>query len=199
MYYNPTLNDIKSHEELMRKYNTSFSQSIKKFKDYYKIYKEDIPITTIYQTVKENPIQLIDDRYVITYYVTYKSLEELKAIKFKEIESSFERMSKNAFVISSCGFKIDANETANRDVDGLIKIMKAEEYNEELFKDYNNELHTVTLNDLETMQLEIIKNGRNLYSQKWKFISDINALETEEEVANYNILYKNMDFSNVSE
>ena len=89
MYYNPTLNDIKSHEELMRKYNTSFSQSIKKFKDYYKIYKEDIPITTIYQTVKENPIQLIDDRYVITYYVTYKSLEELKAIKFKEIESSF--------------------------------------------------------------------------------------------------------------
>ena len=198
MYYNPTLNDIKTHEELMREYNTSFSQNITKFKDYYKIYKDDIPVTTIYQTVKENPIQLINGRYVITYSVTYKSLQEIKTLKFKEIESSFERMSKTAFVISSLGFKIDANETANRNVEGLIKVMKSEGYEEDLFKDYNNEFHSVTLNDLEKMQLEIIKNGQNLYKQKWKFISDINTLSTEEEVANYNILYKNMDFSNVN-
>ena len=198
MFYNPEINDIKSYEELMNEYNTSFPQNIEVFKNYYRIHKEDIPITTIYQTIKENPIQLIDGKYVITYSISYKSIQELKTLKLKEIETGFSRMSKDAFVISSCGFKINANETAYRDVEGLIKVMKADKYDEELFRDYNDEFHSVTLNDLEKMQLEIIKNGHNLYKQKWKFISDINALSTEEEVAKYNVIYKNMDFSNVS-
>ena len=31
-------------------------QNITKFREYYKVYKDDIPVTTIYQTIKENTI-----------------------------------------------------------------------------------------------------------------------------------------------
>ena len=64
-----------------------------------------------------------------------------------------------------------------------------------LFKDYDNNFHNITLEELEKIQLEIIRNGQNLYKQKWTFQNDISLMTEESKVIAYNISYKNMDFS----
>ena len=64
-----------------------------------------------------------------------------------------------------------------------------------LFKDYDNNFHNITLEELEKIQLEIIKNGQNLYKQKWTFQNDISTMTEESKVIAYNISYKNMDFT----
>jgi hypothetical protein len=53
----------------------------------------------------------------------------------------------------------------------------------------------LTLQDLETIYLEIINNGENLYQQKWKMIADITAITTKEELEAYEIVFTQTDFS----
>ena len=196
MYYNPITQDIKTHTELCIINNAYLAQNIQYFNGYHRVYKKDKPIYTEYQTITENPIQLIDGKYYITYTLSYKPLDKIKEIRYKQIEDLFEEASSSAFITSSLGFRVDANEIANRNVDGLIKVLKSYGREEELFRDYDNNFHNVTLNDLEKMQLEIIENGQNLYKQKWKFLNDISLLTNEEDVVSYKIIFNNMDFLN---
>lgn len=195
-YYDPETTKIKTKRELSIELNASIPNEMECVNNYHRIHKDDCPVITSYQSVTENPIQLIDGQYRITYSVVYKPIETIREMKYREIEEKFQRESSNAWIVSSCGFKINAGEVANRDVEGLIKIMEAEGYDEESFKDYDNNFHTVTLSDLKKMQLEIIKNAQNLYKQKWKFIQEITELTTERDVSLYAISYTNMDFSN---
>lgn len=196
MYYNPETNDKKSHKDLCILTNSSLKSDIEYYKGYYKIHDINKPsVISDYQILTESPIELIDGKYTITYSVSYKPLEEIKNIRYKQIEERFNKISTTAYITSSYGFRVDANEVANRNVEGLLKVMKADNEETVLFKDYDNNFHNVTLEELEKIQLEIIKNGQNLYKQKWNFISDIASMTKELEVIAYNISYKNMDFS----
>ena len=196
MYYNPQTNDKKTHKELCIITNSSLSKEIEFFNGYYKIYYVNKPSSiTEYHMVTESPIELIDGKYTITYNLSFKPLEELKNIRYKHIEERFDKASASAFITSSYGFRVDANDVANRNVEGLLKVMKADNENTVLFKDYDNNFHNITLEELEKIQLEIIKNGQNLYKQKWTFQNDISSMTEESKVISYNISYKNMDFT----
>jgi hypothetical protein len=195
MFYNPETNDIKTHKELCVLTETSIPKNFEFFQGYYKVYTEKPSVTSIYQNITENPITFIDGKYVITYNISYIPIEEIKQIKYKHIEEKFQIASSTAFITSSYGFRVDANDIANRNVDGLIKIMKVENESNVLFRDYDNNFHNITLEELETIQIEIIKNGKFLYKQKWDFLNDISSLTKEHEVIAYNISYKNMDFT----
>ena len=140
-----------------------------------------------------------DKEYPQGYYevqaIPEPSIEELRDAKLAKLNSIFEEVRQTAWVMSSLGFKADANETANTNVDGLIKSMTAKNEATTLFCDYDNAYHPVTLENLQTLQLEIIQNGQALYAQKWAMRNAINAATKAEEIEAVNILFTMMDFT----
>lgn len=139
------------------------------------------------------------DEYPLGYYEVQELprpvIAELQKIKFSELKSKFTSIRDTAWVMSSLGFKADANDTANTDVEGLIKRMTALGETETRFCDFDNVEHNVTLEGLHTLQLEIIMNGQFLYKQKWDIRDAIKATKTKDELEAIEIKFTMMDFS----
>lgn len=123
------------------------------------------------------------------------TLEELREAKLAELNTAFDAVRETAWVKSSLGFKADANDTANTNVEGLLKRMTALGETSTLFCDYDNEYRPVTLENLQTLQLEIIQNGQNLYAQKWAMRNAINVATKKEALDAVVITFTMMDFS----
>lgn len=123
-----------------------------------------------------------------------ETLETKRAAKLEMLAARFEQASTNAYVDSSLGFRADANETAYRDVDGLIVMLSGNEKMTIQFCDYNNLMQSLTLEQLKTLQKEIAQNGTHLYQQKWAFRDAIETAETEEALEAVTIEFNNMYF-----
>ena len=108
------------------------------------------------------------------------TLEEAKEAKLAELTSAFDTAAQNAHLMSSVGFEIDANEVANRNIEGLTLVMS--DTDTTLFCDYNNQFHEVTRAQLETMRREIVANSQRLYQIKWQYRSLIEAATTVDEL-----------------
>lgn len=135
----------------------------------------------------------IKDTLDIADYVP-PSLEELKEQKLNELNSKasqFEQTeNKNMFVTSSLGFRVNADPKAKRNIDTLIELQVP------TFRDYENVIHNdITVQDLETIKREISLNAVNLYNQKWTMESEINSLESVEDIENYEIKFEMLDFT----
>ena len=109
-----------------------------------------------------------------------RDLETERANKLSELSTAFEDASEMAHLTSSLGFEIDANETANRDIEGLILVMS--DTDTTLFCDYNNQFYEVTRAQLETMRREIVANSQRLYQIKWQYRSLSEADTTVDEL-----------------
>ena len=107
-----------------------------------------------------------------------RPLEEARTEKLAELEAAFNTASQKAHCTSSVGFEIDADETANRNIEGLVLVMQPEETT--LFRAYDNTFHEVTREQLETMRKEIVVNSQYLYQAKWTMEARIRAAETAE-------------------
>lgn len=108
------------------------------------------------------------------------TLEEVRATKLTELSAAFDEAAQNAHLMSSVGFEIDANDIANRNIEGLTLVMDDDDTT--MFCDYNNEFHEVTKAQLETMRKEIVANSQRLYQIKWQYRSLIEAATTVEEI-----------------
>ena len=109
-----------------------------------------------------------------------RPLEEARTEKLAELEAAFDTTSREAHCTSSVGFEIDADETANRNIEGLVLVMQPEETT--LFRAYDNTFHEVTREQLETMRKEIVVNSQYLYQAKWTMEARIKAAETTGEL-----------------
>ena len=109
-----------------------------------------------------------------------RPLEEARTEKLAELEAAFNTASQKAHCTSSVGFEIDADETANRNIEGLVLVMQPEETT--LFRAYDNTFHEVTREQLETMRKEIVVNSQYLYQAKWTMEARIKAAETTGEL-----------------
>ena len=123
------------------------------------------------------------------------SLEEIKAQKLAKLNSLSSELekteNKEMAVQSSLGFRINADPKAKRNIDTLIELEVS------TFRDYDNKIHLdMTIDNLKTIKREISMNAVNLYNQKWKMETEINSLESVEEVENYQIVFEMLDFSN---
>lgn len=134
------------------------------------------------------------------------TIEELKAAKKLELNSAFDQWyTDGAVVTSSLGFVADSDERAVTDVSGLIKVAEAaagssEEVAKEsaattVFMDANNQPHLLTIEELQTLQLEIIQNGQDAYTQKWTIRAAIDAAESKEALDKIEIKFVALDFS----
>ena len=117
------------------------------------------------------------------------TVEELKATKLSELESSFlsYRESKKTWTQSSLGFKVNANSTAYMDVDGLVGILSAQrsagfEDATVAFMDFEKIPHDLTEAQLLTIKNEIAMNGTRAYGLKWTLREQINAAQSGEEL-----------------
>ena len=108
-------------------------------------------------------------------------LEKARAAKLAELNAAFTTASETARCLSSAGFEINSDETANRNISSLIVAMEATGEETVRFCAFDNRFHDVTLAQLKTMQLEIIANARTIYEMKWKIRERIdNAQHIEE-------------------
>lgn len=135
-----------------------------------------------------NPAMICDmgDWYEIVA-LPEQTLEEAKSAKLAKLNAAFIAASENAHCQSSAGFEIDANETANRNIEGLILVLKPEEST--LFRAYDNSFHEVKKELLETMRKEIVVNSQRLYQTKWQIEATIDAAKTVEELSAIDITF----------
>lgn len=124
------------------------------------------------------------------------TLKDVRNSKLSELSDKFSAAEKDAHLTSSLGIVINAGEKANRDIDGLVKLMEAMPDMETVnFCCYDNTFRAVTLADLKTMQVEVILSGNALYSQKWAYREAINAAKSKEELEAIIIKFTYSDFS----
>lgn len=124
--------------------------------------------------------QGIDGCWYEKGFAPKQPLEKARAQRLAELADAFGMASKMAHCLSSAGFEINADETANRNVSSLIYAMEATGQPTVEFCAYDNSFHDVTLARLKTMKLEIISNAQAIYARKWALREQINAAETIE-------------------
>ena len=129
-------------------------------------------------------------------------LAELKQMKLGALDGAFSeyRNSGKTFLVSSLGFKANANVTAFDNVSGLVaqlqyKTDKGEENPQVGFMTFDDELVMLGLGDLKTLQVEISENGSNGYAQKWMLRQTIQAAENEEVLNAIEIKFVHTDFT----
>ena len=113
------------------------------------------------------------------------TLDELKQNKLEAVKTAFLAASETAHCMSSVGFEIDADEIANRNIEGLVLVMQAGETT--LFRAYDNSFHEVTREQLEVMRKEIVINSQYLYQAKWTIEAQIMQAQTAQAVADIDI------------
>ena len=114
---------------------------------------------------------------------------ELKAQKKSDLDAAFHTACQHPVVMTADGWPADANETANRNVQGLITTMEATGSATVQFCDAENSFHEVSLEQLRAIQLAIIEKGQALYAQKWSFRTAIDAAEDEAALAEIQIAF----------
>ena len=129
-----------------------------------------------------------DGIWYLAGHAPEKSLEEAKTEKLNELATAFEKASKTAHCLSSAGFEIDADEVANRNIEGLALVLEPGEST--LFRAYDNGFHEVTKEQLETMRKEIVVNSQRLYRLKWQLEAAIDAAQTVGELEAIDITFE---------
>ena len=125
------------------------------------------------------------DTEIRKVWVYTPNLEKAKAAKLAELNGAFDAAAKEAHCTSSAGFEINADEIANRNIEGLVLVMQAG--GTTLFRAYDNSFHEVTREQLEIMRKEIVINSQYLYQAKWTFEAQIMQAQTEETLADIDI------------
>lgn len=119
----------------------------------------------------------------VTYVEEDEPFEFFKQQKSLVVKRAFLNWRNNqATLISSLGFKVDSNERANTDINGLLVAYENNQDALITFRDADNEFHTLSYAQLKVLQLEIIENGNFAYQQKWTFDSKVENATTKEEL-----------------
>ncbi len=108
-------------------------------------------------------------------------IDKGKTLRLSELSKSFDGTCTDAHCLSSVGFEINADETANRNIEGLVQVMEPGQST--LFRSYDNTFHSVTREQLEQMRKEIAINGQALYQAKWTLESQITGATDEDTLA----------------
>ena len=119
-----------------------------------------------------------------------KPLEEARAAKLTELNTAFTSASETAHCMSSAGFEINADEIANRNIEGLVLVLNEGEST--LFRDWDNRFPEVKKEQLETMRKEIVVNSQRLYQTKWQIEAGIEAAETVDELDAIDIVFETL-------
>lgn len=119
------------------------------------------------------------------------TLDEVKARKLSELNRAHEKAEAGAHIVSSLGFTADANDRANRDIDGILKTIGDGVV---MFCDYENNFHELNRTQCETLQIEIIQNAQALYAQKWAYRAQVEGAESVDELNAIEFTFSRLSF-----
>lgn len=150
------------------------------------------PYVDMWQVKQDEENQAIEDAEA-----EQNKFENRQSRALTQLNQDFATAAERANVKSSLGFTVDANSTANENVNGLLITIGDGTVQ---FCDYYNQFHELNKSQLETLQSEIIQNGQNLYAQKWQYRTAIEDCIDNEglDAVVATIEFTYMDFSTVS-
>ena len=126
-------------------------------------------------------------------------LDEWRAKRKAELDLISEHLSqykcKDMYLTSSLGFKIDADISSQKNLEGLIRIGQPTDK----FKDYDNNYQSVTVENLNTMLTECAINGANLYATRFAYCDALEASTSMDEIMEMVFEFPMLDFSAKSE
>lgn len=122
------------------------------------------------------------------------TLKELKVQKLRDLDRTFYVWrSKQATLVSSLGFKADADERAMIDVSGLVALGAPA-----VFMDANNVPHELTADQIKILYKEIIQSGNKAYETKWALRKAISAAESKDALEAIELKLEPVSFSSGS-
>lgn len=127
-------------------------------------------------------------------------LNELKLIKRSDLKVAFDsyRASSETYIVSSLGFKVNANVSALENVNGLVKVLDYRKESEEMpvvnFKDFEGVIHKLNAEQMALIQYELITNNSNAYEQKWLFASLVEQANDKAELDAINFVFHSATF-----
>ena len=117
------------------------------------------------------------------------SLDELKARKNRELDDKFGnyRNASSTYMVSSLGYKVNANVVAFDNVNGLVAQLEyrkseGEENPTVGFMTFEDELVELDLASMRKLLVEISQNGSKVYAKKWQYREQIRVAETKEDL-----------------
>lgn len=136
------------------------------------------------------------DKVPVQPEVPLEKLKEEKLNKLKEIADGFEQnVCKQMQIKSSIGYLMDGDRRSQANIQGLIAVMNAQSLETTAYRCADDVTRNLTISDLQTVYLECLVNGNNLYTQKWQLEAQINAAETKEALEAIEIKFTMMDFT----
>lgn len=135
-------------------------------------------------------------KFGVIYAEEEEPIEVFKQRKYVVIKQVFLNWRNNeATLVSSLGFKVDSNERANTDVNGLLVAYEDNQDALITFRDADNEFHALTYAQVKVLQKEIIENGNYAYQQKWMLDAQVGNVTTKEELDAIKIEFVGKNFS----
>lgn len=122
-------------------------------------------------------------------------VKQKRLLELTELAHTFDDsvLNTNMYVVSSLGFKVNADLRSQNNLRGLIEIIGDNTTN---FIDYTNTAHELTKAQLEVLLHECIENGVALYQQKWAYANSINsATNKDDETLTQEFVFVMQDFS----
>jgi len=210
-FYNPETTGILPTDRLAEVYNVSIPSDADKLE-----LKNKDGGTDYWYTINHNPIlpydfdgltqkvsggahaELIDGRYVLFFDVESITLDEAKERKLQEISDKSAPFNQfkcpvDMYIISSLGFKLDADVRSQTNMEGLISVMQ--EGQTTMYKDFDNKFHEMTREDLQLADSECKQNGLNLYQQKFELEAQVAKATTVNKVNKIAVEFVMTDFS----
>jgi len=154
----------------VNKYSSKLSQEQLAELGYFKIIKESKP-SREYYTSKEVG-KVVDGVYKVTYEVTEKSLDSVKAGLLKVIKESFNKALVRPEVPTSLGYSVDGG------LDDLQRFQIGAELDVPIIKDVDGMVHEIDSEGYTTVLSEIKQYGLKLYQLKWSREAEVLALES---------------------
>ena len=105
-------------------------------------------------------------------------LEDARARRLEALRTAWLEAEKEAVVETAGGWLADADERANRDLEGLITSMEASGVEDAAFCGADNVLRTVSLQELRQMRLLVIAHAQALYARKWELRTALEQAQT---------------------
>ena len=107
-------------------------------------------------------------------------LEDARARKLEALRGAWLEAEKKAVVETAGGWLADADERANRDLEGLVTAMEATGTGTVQFCGADNVLREVTLEQVKAIRLQVIAHAKSLYAHKWEKRAAIESAQTFE-------------------
>lgn len=157
---------------------------LKEYEDFIDNY---VNSDSLVESTNEELLTLLSDIEIIKQ-------EKIKYLKFISNKFRTQQVNKDMYIISSLGFRADADKDSQTNIIGLIDLL-GDSDNTTLYRDKDDTNHELNKEQLSLLLKEIQANSTNLFQQRWAKEELINKATSFTEVKDVSLDFNMLDFS----